>query len=47
MPYTIESPSLVPLPGSLVVKNGSKIWLFVSAVMPVRVSLIASNAYRL
>ena len=34
MPYTVESPSPVPLPCSLVVKNGSKRCARVSASMP-------------
>ena len=42
MPYTVESPRPVPFPSSLVVKKGSKIRAFVSASMPVPVSLTAS-----
>src|SRR3989442_1185457 len=38
MPYTVARPSPVPLPFSLVVKKGSKMWLFVWASMPVPVS---------
>ena len=38
MPYTVESPRPVPLPGSLVVKNGSNSRKRVSASMPIPVS---------
>ena len=41
MPYTVERPSPVPFPCSLVVKNGSKMCAAVSALMPVPVSLTA------
>src|SRR5581483_72221 len=37
-PYTVERPSPVPFPCSLVVKNGSKICVCVSASIPVPVS---------
>ncbi len=33
-PYTIDSPSPLPSPVCLVVKNGSKTWAFTSSVMP-------------
>ncbi len=39
MPYTVASPSPVPLPASFVVKNGSKILDIVSLSMPLPVSL--------
>jgi hypothetical protein len=42
IPYTTDSPRPVPLPTSLVVKKGSKIFAFTSSVMPVPVSLTAS-----
>jgi len=42
IPYTVDNPSPVPLPFSLVVKNGSKIRALASGVMPVPVSLTAS-----
>ena len=45
MPYTIESPSPVPCPGGLVVKNGSNARAFVSAFIPVPVSVTASRTY--
>ena len=35
MPKTIARPSPVPLPGPLVVKNGSKMRAFVASSMPV------------
>ena len=38
IPYTVASPSPVPLPGSLVVKNGSNKWLTVAGLMPQPVS---------
>ena len=38
MPNTVESPRPVPLPTSLVVKKGSKIFSFTSGDMPVPVS---------
>jgi hypothetical protein len=38
MPYTVERPSPVPLPTSLVEKNGSKILSTMSAGIPVPVS---------
>ncbi len=44
-PYTIDSPSPVPLPCSLVVKNGSKMRAFTSSVMPEPVSETASWTY--
>jgi hypothetical protein len=43
MPYTVASPSPVPLPGSLVVKKGSKIRAWVAASMPVPLSLTTSS----
>ena len=42
MPYTVARPSPVPLPGSLVVKNGSKMRARVASSMPVPVSVTAS-----
>ena len=39
VPYTIDSPSPVPLPTSFVVKNGSKIRAWVSRDMPWPVSV--------
>ena len=42
IPYTVARPSPVPLPGSLVVKNGSKILALVASSMPTPVSLTAS-----
>src|SRR2546428_13761204 len=39
IPYTVASPSPVPLPRSLVVKNGSKICVRVPASIPVPVSV--------
>ena len=44
-PNTMLRPRPVPLPGSFVVKNGSKIWLMISAVMPVPVSLTSIITY--
>ena len=38
MPKTVESPRPVPLPTSLVVKKGSKIFSMTSGGMPVPVS---------
>jgi hypothetical protein len=38
MPYTVDRPRPVPLPTSLVEKNGSKILACTSGVMPVPVS---------
>jgi hypothetical protein len=43
IPYTVARPSPVPLPGPLVVKNGSKIRAITSGVMPRPVSLTASR----
>src|SRR5690349_13203351 len=43
MPYTVERPSPVPLPGSLVVKNGSNTRVRVASSMPVPVSVTAST----
>ena len=34
IPYTMDSPSPVPSPGSFVVKNGSKMWEKVFIVYP-------------
>jgi hypothetical protein len=45
MPRTVDSPSPVPLPNSLVVKNGSKIWSSTSGAMPVPVSATVSTTY--
>src|SRR5437868_1636407 len=45
MPYTVASPRPVPLPFSLVVKNGSNRWACVTGSMPVPVSLTASIVY--
>ena len=42
MPYTVASPSPVPRPLSLVVKNGSKMWDRTSASMPQPVSFTES-----
>ena len=42
MPYTVASPSPVPTPSPLVVKNGSKSRGLVSSFMPMPVSLTAS-----
>ncbi len=42
IPYTVESPRPVPLPTSLVVKNGSKMRACVSSSMPTPVSLTAN-----
>ena len=38
-PYTMLSPSPVPLPGALVVKNGSNTWASTSGGMPLPLSL--------
>ena len=43
IPYTVESPIPLPLPMALVVKNGSKMWLRVSGVIPLPVSLTVST----
>ncbi len=43
MPYTVASPSPVPLPTSFVVKNGSKMCAQVSVAMPDPVSLTRSR----
>jgi hypothetical protein len=43
MPYTVESPSPVPLPRPFVVKNGSKTRARVAASMPDPVSVTASS----
>ena len=43
IPYTVESPSPVPLPTSLVVKNGSKILSMMSEGMPVPLSLTSTS----
>jgi hypothetical protein len=40
----MASPSPVPLPTSLVVKNGSKIYFLVSSFMPMPVSVAAIMA---
>src|ERR671922_182384 len=45
MPYTVDRPSPVPLPFSLVVKKGSKIRARVFASIPIPVSLTASSTY--
>ena len=45
IPYTVASPSPVPLPGPLVVKNGSNARAFTSAVMPHPVSETASRTW--
>ena len=45
MPYTVERPRPVPLPTSLVVKNGSKILPITSCVMPQPVSSTSISAY--
>jgi hypothetical protein len=42
MPYTVASPSPVPLPSSFVVKNGSNMCDRVSGLIPTPVSLTAS-----
>ena len=42
MPYTVDSPRPVPLPASLVVKNGSKMRAWVGTSMPTPVSLTDS-----
>ena len=42
-PNTVESPRPVPLPGSLVVKKGSKILDRVAASMPTPVSVTESQ----
>ena len=44
MPYTVDSPSPVPFPTPLVVKNGSNTWLAVSRSIPCPVSVIESSA---
>src|SRR5574341_215077 len=44
IPYTVASPSPVPLPTSFVVKNGSNMWAWTSGVIPAPVSLTASIA---
>ena len=41
IPWTVASPSPVPLPASLVVKKGSKMWPRTSLSMPCPVSLTA------
>src|SRR5580658_6522237 len=46
IPYTVDSPSPVPLPIGLVVKNGSKTWESVAASIPCPVSLTCSMTYR-
>ncbi|HEY6809372.1 MAG TPA: hypothetical protein VI160_11365 [Gemmatimonadales bacterium] len=43
MPYTVASPSPVPWPTALVVKNGSKMWALVLASIPVPVSVTAMS----
>jgi hypothetical protein len=45
MPYTVESPSPVPLPTSLVEKNGSKIFSISSGGTPTPVSLTSISTY--
>ena len=45
MPYTVASPSPVPLPFSLVVKNGSNMCACVSSLMPVPLSVTAIMTY--
>ena len=45
IPYTVDSPSPVPFPISLVVKNGSKTRWAVSSSIPVPVSATASMTY--
>src|SRR5437764_455990 len=45
MPYTVARPSPVPLPTSLVVKNGSNRWALTSSVMPEPVSPTVSTTY--
>jgi hypothetical protein len=45
-PYTVASPSPVPCPTALVVKNGSKTRLSVSRLIPCPVSLTATCTYR-
>ena len=45
MPYTVDRPSPVPLPFSLVVKNGSKMRARVCSSMPQPVSVTASCTY--
>src|SRR5271155_4721621 len=42
-PYTVANPNPVPLPNSLVVKNGSKILSFVSASIPCPLSSTVSR----
>ena len=46
IPYTVASPSPVPLPVGLVVKNGSKSRAIVALSMPHPVSVTASSTYR-
>ena len=41
-PYTVARPNPVPLPFSLVVKKGSKMWDWVSAPIPIPLSVTAS-----
>ncbi len=43
MPWTVDNPSPVPLPGGLVVKMRSKIRGLTSALMPIPVPLTASS----
>ncbi|QEL16825.1 hypothetical protein PX52LOC_03798 [Limnoglobus roseus] len=45
MPWTVARPRPVPLPGPLVVKNGSKILACTSAVIPHPVSVTLSKTY--
>ena len=45
MPYTIDSPSPVPLPVGLVVKNGSNAISSVAASIPCPVSPTSSSTY--
>ena len=45
IPYTVASPRPVPLPFSLVVKNGSKSLAMVASSMPHPVSVTASSTY--
>ena len=46
MPYTVERPSPVALPRSFVVKNGSKMRVFVSSLIPAPLSRTSNRAYR-
>jgi hypothetical protein len=46
IPWTVASPSPVPFPNPLVVKNGSNRWAFVSSVIPAPLSVTARRAYR-